>query len=252
MCPYVSFLGLTLPVYGLMGVSGFLLGMLYVLLRAPRFSLSRDDAAYIYVFSAIGAVAGAKLLYILTVLPELRSPEDWMNSLRGGLVFYGGLIGAIPAAYLSARAFKCRLRDFMPVLTPCAAIIGCLGRIGCFFAGCCYGTEWNGRFSVVYPDCSLGAPAGVPLLPVQLIESAVQLALFLTLDIFCAEKRRAQYAAELYLICYSCIRFVLEFFRGDAVRGFFLGLSTSQWLSAIAFSAASLCLFMRGIRKKYD
>ena len=69
MLPFVTILGRSLPMYGLLGLLGFLLGLLFVILRVPRFSLSRDDAAYIYVFAALGALAGAKLLYLLTVLP---------------------------------------------------------------------------------------------------------------------------------------------------------------------------------------
>ena len=58
MLPFVTILGRSLPMYGLLGLLGFLLGLLFVILRAPRFSLSRDDAAYIYVFAALGALAG--------------------------------------------------------------------------------------------------------------------------------------------------------------------------------------------------
>lgn len=64
MLPFIDILGRSLPMYGLLGLLGFLLGLLFILLRAPRFSLSRDDAAYIYVFAALGALAGAKLLYL--------------------------------------------------------------------------------------------------------------------------------------------------------------------------------------------
>ena len=71
MLPFVTILGRSLPMYGLLGLLGFLLGLLFVILRVPRFSLSRDDAAYIYVFAALGALAGAKLLYLLPLLPRL-------------------------------------------------------------------------------------------------------------------------------------------------------------------------------------
>lgn len=259
MLPFVDIFGLTVPTYGLLGVLGFLLGLLQIILRAPRFGLSRDDAVYVYVFAAVGGMAGAKLVYIFTVLPELASLiragvslSALLGYLSGGFVFFGGVLGAVPASYLSARAYRVRLRDLMPVLVPCIAIIGCLGRVGCFCAGCCWGVESCSPLAVVFPEGSLGAPAGVRLLPVQLFEAAVQLALFFLLLWFTSERRRARYAAELYLLCYCPARFVLEFFSGDTERGFLLGLSTSQWLAILVFFAVSLYIFICKRLKKPD
>ena len=169
MLPFVSVMGHTVPVYGALGILGFLLGMLFILLAAPRFGLKRDDAAYIYVFAALGGLAGAKLLYILTVLPELAEliragagAHELMGYVSGGLVFFGGVFGALPAAYLSARAYRVKLADFLPVLVPCIAVIGCLGRVGCFCAGCCYGDRSrSGHIPVGFTTfCSGGDPTG--------------------------------------------------------------------------------------------
>ena len=148
MLPFVTILGRSLPMYGLLGLLGFLLGLLFVILRVPRFSLSRDDAAYIYVFAALGALAGAKLLYLLTVLPRLaelvRSGAGagaLLGYVSGGFVFLGAIPGGLAAARLAARAYRVRLADFMPLLVPALALVAALGRVGCFCAGCCYGVE---------------------------------------------------------------------------------------------------------------
>lgn len=259
MLPFINVFGRSLPMYGLLGLLGFLLGLLFIILRAPRFSLSRDDAVYIYVFSALGALAGAKLLYLLTVLPQLvelvrsgAEAGELLGYVSGGLVFFGAVPGGLGAARLSARAYRVRLADFMPLLVPALALVGALGRVGCFCAGCCYGVECASPLAVVYPACSLEAPPGVPLLPVQLFESAVQLALFLALLWFTSRPQRARFAAEFYLACYCPARFVLEFFRGDEVRGALWGLSTSQWLAAAGFLAVSLYFFMRSRHKMPD
>ena len=102
MLPFVTILGRSLPMYGLLGLLGFLLGLLFVILRAPRFSLSRDDAAYIYVFAALGALAGAKLLYLLTVLPRLAElvrsgagATALLGYVSGGFVFLGAVPGGL-------------------------------------------------------------------------------------------------------------------------------------------------------------
>ena len=183
---------------------------------------------------------------------SLSAAQELMGYVSGGLVFFGGVFGALPAAYLSARAYRVKLADFLPVLVPCTAVIGCLGRVGCFCAGCCYGVESGSCLAVVYPEGSLGAPAGVPLLPVQLFEAAWQLAIFLLLLWFTSRPARARFAAEFYILLYSPARFALEFLRGDAERGFLFGLSTSQWLALVSFLGASLCIFMRLRAKKPD
>lgn len=259
MLPFVTILGRSLPMYGLLGLLGFLLGLLFVILGAPRFSLSRDDAAYIHVFAALGALAGAKLLYLLTVLPRLAElvrsgagAAALLAYVSGGFVFLGAIPGGLAAAWLAARAYRVRLADFMPLLVPALALVAALGRVGCFCAGCCYGVECVSPVSVVFPETSLAAPPGVPRLPVQLFEAAVQLALFLALLWFTAGPRRARFAAEFYLACYCPARFVLEFFRGDVARGALWGLSTSQWLSAAGSLAVSLYFFMRPGRKMPD
>lgn len=259
MLPFIDILGRSLPMYGLLGLLGFLLGLLFILLRAPRFSLSRDDAAYIYVFAALGALAGAKLLYLLTVLPRLAElvrsgagAEALLGYVSGGFVFLGAIPGGLGAAWLAARAYRVRLAGFMPLLMPALALVGALGRVGCFCAGCCYGVECDSPISVVYPEASLAAPPGVPLLPVQLFEAAVQLALFFALLWFTARPRRARFAAEFYLACYCPARFVLEFFRGDEARGALWGLSTSQWLSAAGLAAAALGFLYARRRKMCD
>ena len=259
MLPFVTILGRSLPMYGLLGLLGFLLGLLFVILRAPRFSLSRDDAAYIYVFAALGALAGAKLLYLLTVLPRLaelvRSGSGaaaLLAYVSGGFVFLGAVPGGLAAARLAARAYRVRLADFMPLLVPALALVAALGRVGCFCAGCCYGVECVSPVSVVFPAASLAAPPGVPRLPVQLCSASVLHAPVRGQLWFPGGPRRARFAAEFYLACYCPARFLLEFFRGDEARGALWGLSTSQWLSAAGFLAVSLYFFMRSGRKMPD
>lgn len=109
--PLLELLGRGVPLYGLLGVLGACLGLVCALVRCPSFGLSRDDCAYLYVFGAIGAVAGAKLLYLLPRLPQLAAelPLLWESPaafaarwLSGGLVFYGGLFGGIAGAWLAA------------------------------------------------------------------------------------------------------------------------------------------------------
>lgn len=243
MFPYVEFLGRTLPSYGVLGTAGVVLGLLLAVLCCKRFGLDRENCAYLYVFGAVGAVVGAKVLYLLTVLPALlgdlpllwRQPVEFVEKyLSGGLVFYGGLIGAIVGALLCARYFSLRLRDYFPVLVPVFPLIHAIGRVGCFAVGCCYGVESD--WGVVFSHSPI-APNGVRLFPTQLIEAVVELALCLVLLWYASRRPAPLRLLSLYFLMYAPVRFALEFFRGDVVRGFWWGLSTSQWISLLILLA---------------
>lgn len=248
MLPTITLLGRTLPTYGMLAIAGILLGLLLALLRCPRFGLSRDDAAYLFALGGVGALIGAKALYLLTVLPALITdlPLLWQEPtaflaqyLSGGMVFYGGLLGGILGAWGAARYFKLRFSSFFPVLIPVLPLVHAFGRLGCFCVGCCYGIPADPPLGIAFSQ-ALAAPNGVPLLPVQLWECGAELVIFAFLLWYagrCPEPRRILGA---YILAYAPVRFALEFFRGDAVRGVFGPLSTSQWISLAAVAAVLL------------
>lgn len=253
--PYVTLIHTRIPTYGLLGAGGILAGLVLALLCCPRFGLNREDCAYIYVFGGLGAMVGAKLLYLLTELSQLLTDISLLQStpelffekyLSGGMVFYGGLLGAMMGAALSARYFGLRLRDFFPVLVPVFPLIHGVGRIGCFCAGCCYGIPagWGIAFSV-----SPIAPNGIPLVPVQLVEAALQFGICLLLLWLARQGMEALSLLGAYFVLYAPGRFFLELLRGDSYRGEWLGLSTSQWIS-IPVLLLGAVLLLRGRRTR--
>ena len=165
-------------------------------------------------------------VYIVAVL---ENPKGFINGLFGGFVFYGGLFGALLMMWRYCRKYSADFEACSSLFAAAAPLFHVFGRIGCFFAGCCYGVEvpWGYAFSH-----SIGAPNGIPLMPVQLIESALNILIFITVLMYQRKKRQPYTALKLYLSCYAVIRFALEFFRGDEIRGRFLIFSTSQWISA--------------------
>jgi phosphatidylglycerol:prolipoprotein diacylglycerol transferase len=236
----MELLGRTLPSYGVLGVMGAVLGLILAVLYCKRVGLDGELCAYLYAFGAIGTVVGAKLLYLITIFPELlqQLPLLWQEPARfaeqyltGGLVFYGGLLGAIVGAFLCSRYFSLRLQDYFPVLIPVFPLIHGIGRIGCFLAGCCYGkpASWGIAFTN-----SPVAPNGVRLIPTQLIEAGAEL-LICPLLLWFSRRLPPMRLLALYFLVYAPVRFVLEFFRGDVIRGFLWGLSTSQWISLAVF-----------------
>ena len=102
--PYLSLFGRVMPTYGVLGMAGLGFGLLAALLRCKRFGLSRDDCAYLYILGAVGALVGAKLLYLLPLLPRLavelpllweEPGEFYARYLSGGMVVLSAAFSAV-------------------------------------------------------------------------------------------------------------------------------------------------------------
>lgn len=240
MLPTIEVLGREISLYGFMGVVGIFFGLVAAIYRRNIYYLNKEDILFSSCYAGIGLLIGAKLLYIITIIPELVRNKDLLNAnpelllhiLSGGLVFYGGLIGAFLGFYIYCKQYKIHFIHLLDLIAPSIPLIHGFGRIGCFTAGCCYGIEYDGLFHVVF-ERSLAAPNGVALLPVQLISSGINFLGCIVLFIYARNRRKPGKVIGVYLIFYSIVRFIIEFFRGDVVRGIFCGVSTSQWISLV-------------------
>lgn len=242
MYPSIDYFGKHISTYALMAGIGIILGLFYVIISLRKDKTKQDNAMYIYGLGIIGALLGAKLFYILTVLPDFiadlgRADKDGSlfisKYISAGWVFYGGMILGLLFAWLAAKMFKTKLSLYTKELVPAVIIFAGLGRIGCFLGGCCYGIEADTPISVVFPPESQ-APSGIPLIPTQLIEAFCDLAILIVILIYnrrCENTGRQARPLTLYILLYSIMRFTLEFLRGDAIRGGFLFFSTSQWIA---------------------
>lgn len=258
MLPYIQLFGRQIPMYGVCVLLGLCAVLLYILLRRKHFSVHEADAELILISAAVGALVGAKVLYLLTVLPELIAdlslPDATFRQIfaqygQGGFVFYGGFFGGLLAAWIYCKVAKV---SFSAALTDLAAVIPlfhAFGRLGCFCVGCCYGcpvSHGGIAFSV-----SPVAPNHVPLLPVQLIEAGAEFALFFVMAAMSGKRVNGKIILSVWMLAYGALRFSLEFFRADTYRGFLCGLSVSQWLSlATVLMGVFLLLFHRAACRK--
>lgn len=120
---------------------------------------------------------------------------------------------------------------------------------GTFLAGCCYGRPTQSFLGVAFSHPAGGAPAGVKLLPVQLFEAGADVLLFALLLPLTRRARSRYDGLAWYCLLYGAARFVLEFFRYDAIRGSALFLSTSQWISLGLWALAGV-LFALGKKER--
>ena len=140
----------------------------------------------------------------------------------------------------------CKIKDirfftYFDLLAPSVALAQAFGRLGCFFAGCCYGKETSLPIGIVFPENSF-APAGVPLLPTQLFSSAGDFLIAFVLIRMTGKMRYHGDVGALYLMLYGIGRFIIEFFRND-YRGSIGVLSTSQIIS-IGVVAAGVVFYL--------
>lgn len=208
--------------------------------------------------AGIGVLLGGHLLYAavslrdsLEAIPpgfQADSPQKFLALFQlifGGSVFYGGLFGGMAAGLLYLRKKGLPIREFTDIVAPAIPLFHFFGRIGCFLGGCCYGIECE--FGFIYTHALSESANGVRRFPVQLLEAAFNLLLFLVL--WQLLRRRKTGLLRWYLFCYSIGRFLLEFLRGDAYRGQAFGLSTSQIISLVILIALSVSLVFRQWKK---
>lgn len=242
MYPIIHLGPLAIPSYGTLILTGLIIGIFLAVYSARRYQVQKIDILLSTILASAGMIAGAKILYMITVIPNLTSHFDYVKThipetisyLFGGYVFYGGLTGALLMYLFFCRRMEYDFLRFTNVIAPVIPLVHAFGRIGCFLGGCCYGIEYNGPLAVSYPHNDYVEGLGsVSRFPVQLLEALINCALFLFLFIYARKPRKDGSLLGIYLICYSVIRFSLEFLRGDVERGIILGVSTSQWISLL-------------------
>ena len=236
MYPFIQLFGLKIPSYGLMMAIALTVAILMSYFRAKKAGLDLDRFSNLAIIAVISGLVGAYLLYIFVTYPISQvwaSIKDGSFSVfkNGGLVFYGAVIGGFLGALIYLKIKKQSFLEHAAVIVVTIPLAHAIGRVGCFLAGCCFGREIDTCISVIYTNPIGDAPVGVPVFPVQLLESCLLLIIFALLLIYTRKNYKRISALFLYMLVYGVERFIIEFFRADTVRGIFFGLSTSQWIS---------------------
>jgi phosphatidylglycerol:prolipoprotein diacylglycerol transferase len=241
----------TIHTFGVLLAAAYLTALWWLVRGARRSGLDPDAVLSLGTWAIVGALIGAKALLIVRSMAEGNAGvADLMSFVTSAGDFYGGFIGGVLASVIFFRQHPelpfWRLAD---LCAPAIALGQAIGRVGCLMAGDDYGRPTSVPWAVTFtdPDAATigGAPLGVPLHPVQLYESVVCLVLFAVL-VRLARRRHVEGDMIIaYTWLYAAARFVLEFFRGDADRGFVFGglLSTSQFIG-IACAACALVAFV--------
>ena len=229
-----------LPSYGVLLATAVVVALWTLRLRADRAGMDGTRLVDFGLWLVIWALIGAKLLLILVELPRyLEDPAAVLGTIRAGGVFLGGFVAAMVAAIILLRRYQLPALASFDVLSPSLALGHAIGRIGCLFAGCCWGASCDLPWAITYTSpvaaANLGTPLGQPLHPFPVYSSLFNFGLYLLLAAFYKQRPAAGRVFATYLVFYGVGRFLLEWTRGDAVRGFVFdgALSTSQLISIV-------------------
>ena len=273
-----------LPIYsyGVMLGLSLVVGWYLTLTLAERDGLPKETMANCYVITAIAAILGSRILYVVTNPDEFKQASDFFALRRGGLVAYGGFLGGYLGSWLYLRSQKIRLLPWADVAVPSLASGLLITRIGCYLFGCDFGKRLPetapaalkklGTFPHWEPgtlEGSEGAPAfarhldivgkhspagdellkmghSFPVHPTQIYESLVGLVL---LALLLWQRKHQRFRGQIFFLFafgYGYLRFLIETFRDDTERGEFGPMMGEHWLISGALLFMSVA-FVFGI-----
>ncbi|MDR2183979.1 MAG: prolipoprotein diacylglyceryl transferase [Clostridiales bacterium] len=255
MFPDFTLLGNTHPTYGTIGLAALVIGAAVAALRSKRFGFNSNDLMLCAVIASVFLAVGGVALHALVQIPILIQHRQHLSGdflyviqfLFGGMVFYGGLFGVFIGFWVYAKFFKKDFGNLLRFVVPVLPLAHGIMRLGCFAAGCCHGVPHD-TLGIAFTR-SVVAPNGVPFLPVQLYEAAMNFVIFAALWQFSKKDRKPLHLVCLYAMPYAMGRFALEFLRGDAARGTVFAVSTSQFISVIIILACAIALILNNRSK---
>ncbi|MHB1168066.1 MAG: prolipoprotein diacylglyceryl transferase [Longimicrobiales bacterium] len=243
--------------FGVMMFLSFIAGAWATGRQLERYGLDRELIWDMLAGIAIGGILGAKIYYLLLHLDDVAANPIGEIFSRGGLVWYGGLIGGVLAYYWQIKRRGLPVAPMFDATAPALFLSIAIGRMGCFLVGDDYGNPTDSWAGIAFPN---GAPpstvghfrrigvevppglpdsAVLPVHPTQLYEIALVLPLFALLWHLGKKAMAPGRLFALFLGLYGVERFLIEFVRAKDDR-FLFGLSTSQGVSVLLVIAAIL------------
>jgi phosphatidylglycerol:prolipoprotein diacylglycerol transferase len=242
MHPILFKLGsITIYSYGFLIAVGVVCGVAYLAIRGKKeVGLTFDQANNLFLLIFIAALVGGKVFLFF------ENPSSYLENPRrlftgSGFVFYGSFLFAVPTMLWFFKKNKLPVYQMLDIMAIVTCLVHMFGRMGCFMAGCCHGKPTTSWFGVTFTDPACQAePLNTPLYPTQLMEAGFILLVMISLLAIWQRKQFHGQLFMLYLLLYALGRFVLEYFRGDEVRGFVIKdyVSHSQFIALVIFGVS--------------
>lgn len=207
---------LSIYTYGVFAAIGLLFGISLALRQAKKEGYDPQKILDLFFYSILAGIIGSRVFYVVQHLSTFQGNLlDAFKLWEGGLVFYGGLLFAVPVAWFLLKRQNLSFWKTFDLIAPSMAIGQALGRIGCFYAGCCYGLPTQLPWGVTFTHPESLALKGIPLHPAQLYDAGAGGIIFFILIVFRKHTRFPGQLSLMYLCLHSIFRFFIELFRGD-------------------------------------
>lgn len=238
MLPIVRIGFFSISTFQVILIISFYVCYVYLLFTKPYNWLYRRDYIHMMVWTLVSGAIGGKLLSAFTLYIQDNSKSFFYYIVHGGSVFYGILVTGFCVAYIISKKYEIDFCRYVSEIAEVLPLGQAIGRIGCFVNGCCYGKEYDGPLGVMYPV----GEEKIRVFPTWFVESFVCLMLF----IFFRKKRfeQSRYMFLFYFVIYGSYRFLIEFLRGDDIRGVYGVISTSQIISIILVLCSIIYLIL--------
>ncbi len=198
-----------LPIYSLVILIAFLINIVVVCYISYKKNRFNYDLIYLLIFEHIGMIFGAKFYSFLSNPAKYNYHFDMLKS---GFSSVGAVIGIIIMSFIYIKMFKSSVKEITETFICSIPLIYSIGKIACFLAGCCYGIEYNGPFSITYLYSSHNNN-GISLFPVQLLESIVFFIIFIyTFKIVIKDKVNKKNIGIIIIMIFIS-KFLLDFLR---------------------------------------
>ena len=238
MHPIAFYFG-ALPIrwYGVMMALAFIAGLWTATRRARLANVHGDVIADVTLSLMVGSIVGARFVYVTTYWKQEFADQPFSEVFmiqHGGLVYYGGLIGAMISAFGYLYWKKLPVWKIADILAPSIALGSVFGRIGCLLNGCCYGRACDLPWAIHFPADHETHGAGVH--PTEIYDALLNLILYVFLAWLFRRKKFDGQIFATYLIIYAVFRSIAEYFRGDyPADHVHAGLTSAQLVSVPIF-----------------
>jgi phosphatidylglycerol---prolipoprotein diacylglyceryl transferase len=221
---------------------------LYIIKKDTRFKTLNLQLCFdtIFLWGAAAVLIGGRLLHIIRHFNDYDSWIEWFAFWEPGYAVLGSIIGVLCVVPAYLHAYKIPLLPFLDLVATYAPLLQAIARLGCFFAGCCFGCETLMPWATMYTDPESLAPTDVLLHPAQLYSSLGLLLIFVFMY-FCARTKYTIPGQQLmlYLMLASTERFITDFWRGDreavpALEAYGITLSFHQLLALGILATAGI------------
>ncbi len=239
-----KFGAITVHWYGVFVALGFMAGLWTAARRARLAGVPSERIFDLGPWLIIGGIVGGRALYVISYWHEVFANDlaEIFMVQHGGLVFYGGLIGATLAGIIYLRFKKLPVWVVADILAPSVALGYVFGRIGCLMNGCCYGRACDAPWAIHFPEDH--ATHGGPVHPTEVYDSLLNLGFYLFLAWLFRRRKFDGQVFAIYLIGYAILRSFVEYFRGDYPKYYLGGWATPAQLVSVGIILGGLALLL--------